>query len=337
MRGDEGVPSLLSWSPAASLSRFWKRLASLRFGGPELGGRFALVVFALAAMAITRTVSFADTMASDKDLPSIPPMLWLFHRVDGMFLPFGNKLPSLNTVQQVQFVCLVVSLALFILVARATLPSWIKRHYRPLAYVALVLAALLTVLDVQGLLPFTVVTGSQHYGNDAITVTACATNSIVRGHNPYPSFDVAQCLYTHGEDGTKTTPLKAGTFSKYTIYPPKEALVSTFQHDLDFGVQHPREFESEFSYPAVSFLFPAIVSPLHLTDLSLLYLLVYIVMGALIVWKTPRGMPRRLALLAVCANAALGPTLISGSTDGLYTLLVLVAWIAKDKRWLSSS
>ena len=28
-----------------------------------------------------------------------------------------------------------------------------------------------------------------------------------------------------------------------------------------------------------------------------------------------------------CANAALWPTIVSGATDGLYSLLVLIAWI----------
>ncbi len=336
MRGDEGAPSLLSSSPAVSLRNAWSKLAGLRFGGPELGGRFALVVFALAAMAITRTVSFADTMASDSDLPSFGPMLWLFHRVDGMFLPFGNKLPNLNTVQQVQFVCLVISLALFILVVRRSLPSLVRRHYRPMVYAAIVLAVLLSLLNLQGLLPFTKVVGSSHYGNDAITVTDCAKNSMLNGHNAYSSFNVTGCLNSHGEDGTKTTPLKLGEFSRFNVYPTKQDLVRTFNRYLAAGVQHPPEFESEYSYPAVSFLFPALVAPLHLDDLSLLYLLVYAAMAVLIVRLTPRGTPRRLVLLAVCANAALGPTLVSGSTDAVYTLLVLVAWIAKDKRWLSA-
>ena len=336
MWDDEGALTSHSSSPSALLSNLWKKLANLRFGGPELGGRFALVVFALAAMAITRTVSFADTMADDSDLPPIPPLRWLFHRVDGMFLPFGNKLPNLNTVQQVQFVCLVVSLALFILVARSALPSLITRHYRPLAYVAVVLASLLALLNLQGLLPFAAVAGSHHYGNDAITVTDCARNSMSNGHNPYSSFNVLQCLLTHGEDGTKTTPLQTGLFTPYKIYPPKQALDLVFSYRLSLGDKHPPEFESQFSYPAVSFLFPAMLAPLHVDDLSVLYLLVYVAVAGLILAKAPRGAPRRLALVAVCANAALGPTLVSGSTDALYTLLVLLAWVVKDRRWLSA-
>jgi uncharacterized membrane protein len=57
---------------------------------------------------------------------------------------------------------------------------------------------------------------------------------------------------------------------------------------------------------------------------------------ALIAWRAPNRSVRHLALIVVAANAALWPTVISGNTDAQYTLLILLAWATRDRRWLSA-
>jgi hypothetical protein len=335
MRADGRAPSLLSPSFFVSLRGLRARLAGMRFGGPELSTRFALVILALAAMTVTRCVTFLDQVPTD-ELPPWGPLRWLFHVADMAFLPGGNRLPNLNRVQQVQFGTLIIALVLFFLAARPRIPRLVMQWHRPLLWCAVLLTPLLVLLNLQGMLPFAAVAGSHHYGNDAITVTACGADELLRGHNPYVSFSVIPCLDGYGQDGTRITPLKAGAFAHYMPYPPRTQLLRVYEQDRALKLHHPVEIESYYSYPAFSFLFPAIFDALHLKDLSLVYLLVYLAAGALIVRDAPPGAARKMAVTALAANAALGPTLVSGSTDGLYTALVLLAWTSRERRWLSA-
>jgi len=286
-------------------------------------------------MAAARSLAFTVGAVPDRELPPIPPLRWLFHVADGLFLPGLSHL-NLNQTQQVQFLAIVVAIFLFYLAVRSSVPAILRRCYRPLAYVAVALATLLSVLSLQGILPFPLALGTQHYGNDAITVTSCATDDFVHWRNPYDSFNMPQCLSRHDQDGSKTTPLMAGSFKSLMPYPSRATLDAAFSAVVRQGIKHPPQFESYFSYPAASFLLPALFAPFHLSDLSLVYLLVYVALAVLVIWQAPAGAARWMSVLAVCANAALWPILQSGSTDAPYTLLVLLAWIWRDKRWLST-
>ena len=182
-----------------------------------------LLILGVAAMTAARTLSFIYAV-SDKSLPPVPPLLWFFHQVDKMFIPGANQLPTLSATQDVQAAALAISMALFFIAARATVPALLRRHYRPLAYVCLALAFLLEVLALQGTLPFPVAIGTHHYGNDAVTVTSCATDEFLDGANPYRAFRVVPCLNQFGMNGSKTTPLQAGAFKSILKYPTKQQL-----------------------------------------------------------------------------------------------------------------
>jgi len=285
MTDDGGMVTPLSSSLLAPFRHLWRRPIGLRFGGPELGVRFALVVFGLAAMAAARSLAFTVGAVPDRELPPIPPLRWLFHVADGLFLPGLSHL-NLNQTQQVQFLAIVVAIFLFYLAVRSSVPAILRRCYRPLAYVAVALATLLSVLSLQGILPFPLALGTQHYGNDAITVTSCATDDFVHWRNPYDSFNMPQCLSRHDQDGSKTTPLMAGSFKSLMPYPSRATLDAAFSAVVRQGIKHPPQFESYFSYPAASFLLPALFAPFHLSDLSLVYLLVYVALAS---GKRPQG------------------------------------------------
>jgi uncharacterized membrane protein len=137
-------------------------------------------------------------------------------------------------------------------------------------------------------------------------------------------------------NGSKTTPLQAGAFRAIQRYPSKQQL----DHEYDLAVAHdwqfPAEFESYYSYPAASFLVPAIAVALHVRDLSLVYMLCFIALVVLVVRRARRQTTKRLILLVATANAALWPIMVSGMTDAFYTLLVLIAWMTRKQRWTSS-
>jgi hypothetical protein len=335
MPDDGGALRQLASSVLIPLRRIWDNAARVKFGGPEIGARFALLIFGLAAITAARTISFVGAV-SDRRIPPIAPLVWIFHLADTMFLPGGNRVPTLNMVQQLQFVAIVVALAFFFLAARSTIPQILKQWHRPLARFAVGLAALLCVLNLQGIMPFPVALGSQHYGNDAIVVTSCATDVFLQNQNPYPQFDVIQCLHKNNQPAFKTTPLQAGAFKHIPVYPSRTQLEQQYFKAWLNQWKHPAEFESNYSYPSVSFLIPAIFVALHLHDLSILYLFCYLALAGIVIWRAPTRTARRMAAFAVCANAALWPTIVSGATDGLYSLLVLISWTTRKNRWASA-
>jgi hypothetical protein len=334
---DEGGPAIPHSSFFDHLPRrILHRLLSLRFGGPEVGARFALLFFGVMAMSAARNLSFVHSVP-DRSLPPIPPLIWLFHQADKVFLPGMNRLPNLSAVQDVQAGALALALVCFFMAVRSTVPGWLLRGYRPFAFAAFVLSIPLQLVTLQGVLPFPAALGTpHHYGNDAVTVTSCAVNSALDWQNPYRTFRVIPCLEANGMQGQKTTPLQAGAFKQIRIYPSRKQLNDEYGEALTHHWPFPAEFESSYSYPAASFLVPAIAVAVHLTDLSIVYLIFYLGIVALVLWRARNKVARRLTLIVVGANAALWPTIQSGATDALYSLLVMAAWITRDNRWLSA-
>jgi len=315
--------------------RIWRRIGSSQFGGPEIGSRFVLLLFGVVAMTASRALTFIN-LVQDRTLPPIPPLLWVFHRADTLFLPGMDRLPNLSAIQDIQAVALVIALFCLYLAVRCTIPRWLALHYRPFAFAALVVAAPLVVVDVQGVAPYPAALGTHHYGNDAVTVTSCAVDSFLAGRNPYRTFRVIPCLHENGMQGQKTTPLQAGAFKHTRIYPNRNQLDTEYQAALTHHWAFPAEFESYYSYPAASFLVPALAVAVHIEDLSIVYLAFYLGIVALVLWRARDRIARRLTLVVLAANAALWPTIESGATDALYSLLVMVAWMSRDRRWLSA-
>ena len=308
------------------------------FPGPELGARCSLLIFGVAALTASRTASFVGQAPSDRHEPGFPPLLWLFHLADALFLPWANHLPGLTAVAYLQFFTLAVSLVCFFLAVRSTIPAVLKRHHRPLITAGIPLAGLLVLLSVQGTLPYAQVLGTPtHYGNDAISVTSCATDAFLRGENPYSQFRVVPCLskfFDPKQVAIKTTPLQAGSFASITRYPTPQQLTRQFRQDQRRNVACPEEFECSYSYPAASFILPAAFVALHLQDLSVFFAVCYVAIALLVIWHSS-GWARWAALLIVAADAALWPTIDAGATDGLYALLVALAWTWRDRRWVS--
>src|SRR6185437_9266614 len=89
--------------------RIWRRVAGSRFGGPEVGSRFVLLLFGVVAMTAARALTFIH-LVPDRSLPPIPPLIWLFHLADTLFLPRMDRLPNLSAVQDVQMIALVIAL-----------------------------------------------------------------------------------------------------------------------------------------------------------------------------------------------------------------------------------
>lgn len=301
----------------------------------DLAARFALLIAGIAALTAARAVSFIAS-EPDRSEPPFPPLLWAFHAADMLFLPAANRLPGVTPILYIQCAALALALLCFYMAARARVPRPLLRFPRSLTVGALALTALLVPLTVQGTLPYRLVAGTaEHYGNDAIAATDCAVHLLLEGRNPYASFRSAPCLKRALREraAVKSTPLRACAFRAVRLYPSARELAAQFERVR--ARDHPCEFESYYSYPAIAILAPAIPAALGLSDESLFFSGCYLVVAIAVLWRARRG-ARPVALAAVLANAALWPTAIDGPTDSLYTLFLLLAWSLRDRRWPSA-
>ena len=322
----------------------WERAREM-YRDRDLAARSALLIAGVAGMSAARAVSFIHSVP-DRQEPGFPPLLWLFHQADMLFLPAVNRLPGQTPILYVQCLALALALCCFYLAARAVIPVWLLRHARPLGAASLALGTVLGLLTLQGTLPYGLLAGStHHYGNDATAATSCAVDDLLSARNPYSAFRMGPCLQRTfpGRDGTvpvqeaaiKTTPLRAGAFRHISTYPSPAQLDAQFSRAQRAHRAYPAEFESYFSYPSAAFLLPAMFVALHIHDVSIFFSLCYLAVAALILRRTG-GPARWVALLVILANAALWPTLLGGATDGLYALLVLSGWVLRDRRWASA-
>jgi hypothetical protein len=259
-----------------------------------------------------------------------------------------NAVPSLQgagpflgqrTAAVLMVVCLLTGLVCFYLACCTTTPHWLyrlwpHRHGLLISGVSATLCASGLSIGVLATLPLTILR-PDHYANDAVAATECATHLVVQGHNPYPTFNLVACFARHGLTGVYTTPLQAGPFTPIRIYPTQQDLLRTFarvQHD---HVRHPAMFESYFNYPAGAFLLPAPFAALGWHDMSTFYLLwAILAYGGLVRWA-PHGWRPWLLLLA-SANATLWTTIADGQSNVLDVFLIVAGWATWRRSWLSA-
>jgi len=174
----------------------------------------------------------------------------------------------------------------------------------------------------------------EYYWNDAIAMTDCSTDLFAHGHNPYKDFSLGDCFARLHMDGRFTTPLDAGVFAA-TGYPPHDFERLVFRIEQQSHVQHPAEFESYVSYPAGSFLLPALFYALGWHEMSTFYIACIVAAYLLPAWRAP---PRlRLWLLPIAlANVVVWDYAIHGYSEGLVVFLILAAWASWRRPWLSA-
>ena len=95
------------------------------------------------------------------------------------------------------------------------------------------------------------------------------------------------------------------------------------------------EFESKVSYPALSFL--TLVPFVIFKNYNVLpfYLLSYLLLVA-IAWKVTKSELRPWVLLLAMANIPMWSSAVGGNLDVFYTLLIVLAWLLRDRRWSSA-
>ena len=165
------------------------------------------------------------------------------------------------------------------------------------------------------------------YHNDAIALNECAARSLLQGRDPYASLDIFDC-YAVGQIGAdRTTPLKRGSFEDVTVYPSDGQLDAAWTaRERDGGNV---EFVSRPSYPALSFLLivPFVAAGI---DTNYVYLACLLLAIALLVWRAPAGL-RPFVLTGLLGASSLMAFTVGGSSDLLYALPLVVAWLERDR------
>jgi hypothetical protein len=168
------------------------------------------------------------------------------------------------------------------------------------------------------------------YHNDAIALNECAARLVLQGRDPYTDLDVFACYGALGIGPDRTTPLGRGAFADVATY-PTDAQMDQVWDQRASGVGANDEFVWRPSYPALSFL--ALLPMVSLGwDTNYLYVGCLLVAMALVMRRSPRTF-RPFFLTALFGAASLAAFTVGGSSDLLYALPLVVAWMYRDRKW----
>ncbi|HXZ04025.1 MAG TPA: hypothetical protein VEH81_04285 [Ktedonobacteraceae bacterium] len=171
------------------------------------------------------------------------------------------------------------------------------------------------------------------YSNDGTSLDTNAAILLVQGHNPYTDSNIINVVREFPIEAYWTTPLRVGQFANRLEYPSAYDFRSVLATDLKAGSAP--EFESKVSYPALSFLPLVPFIWLNIFNVLAFYLLCYIVLVA-IAWKIARPELRPWVLLLSVANVTMLISVSSGNLDIFNILLVIVAWLLRERGWWSA-
>ncbi len=171
------------------------------------------------------------------------------------------------------------------------------------------------------------------YSNDGTSLDTNAAILLVEGHNPYTDSNIINVIREFPVEAYWTTPLRVGQFANRLEYPSTSDFRSVMDTDLKAGSAP--EFESKVSYPALSFLTLVPFIWLSIYNVLAFYLLCYIVLVA-IGWKIARPELRPWVVLLSLANVSMLMSVSSGNLDVLNILLVVIAWLLRERGWWSA-
>jgi hypothetical protein len=171
---------------------------------------------------------------------------------------------------------------------------------------------------------------------DATALCHQATENFLDGNNPYAEANIVSAMTRFNIPIDKLTPLRQGGFAEVFPYPDTEQIAILQQEVAQNPEQIPPEFESKLGYPSGCFLLPAPFVLLGMSDLRLVYLIIFLPALAYVIWRAPPKM-RLLLAAAIVISLELWNSLAAGETGLLLFPFLLLAWILlRRKLWLSA-
>jgi hypothetical protein len=171
------------------------------------------------------------------------------------------------------------------------------------------------------------------YSNDGTSLDTNAAILFAQGHNPYTDSNIIQVVRQFPIEPYWTTPLRVGQFANRLNYPSQAELSSVLDTDLKAGSAP--EFESKVSYPALSFLTLVPFVWLNIFNVLSLYLICYIVL-VVIAWIVVRPELRPWVVLLSLANVSMWTSVAGGNLDVFNILLIVLAWLLRERGWWSA-
>lgn len=171
------------------------------------------------------------------------------------------------------------------------------------------------------------------FSNDGTSLDTNAAINLLQGRNPYTDSNLTELARRFSIQPNWTTPLRRGQFANRLDYPTMTEFQSVLDTDLKSGDMS--EFESQVSYPALSFLSLVPFVWLHDYNVLPLYLVSYLLL-IFIAWKVARPEIRPWVLLLAMANAPMWTSVAGGNLDIFYILLMVLAFLLRDRPWTSA-
>src|SRR5258707_3899668 len=171
------------------------------------------------------------------------------------------------------------------------------------------------------------------YSNDGTALDTNAAQLLLAGKTPYTSSSILDIAHRFDIQPGWTTPLRLGQFAGSLDYPSNVDIRSAF--DTALKANQAPGFEARVTYPALSFLTPVPFILLKISNVMPFYLLSY-VMLVWLAWKVTRRELRPWLVMLALANVPMLSGVMGSSLDLLYILLVVMAWLARERRWVSA-
>jgi len=171
------------------------------------------------------------------------------------------------------------------------------------------------------------------FTNDGTSLDTNAAILLLEGRNPYVDSNMLDLARKFPIQPDWTTPLRTGQLADRLQYPTIAELQSVLDTDMKAGTAP--EFESKVSYPVLSFLTLVPFALFKNYNVLPFYVLSYLVLVA-VAWKVSRPELRPWVLLLSMANIPMWSSTVGGNLDVFSTLLIVMVWLLRDKRWASS-
>ncbi|HTK09770.1 MAG TPA: glycosyltransferase 87 family protein [Ktedonobacteraceae bacterium] len=206
-----------------------------------------------------------------------------------------------------------------------------RRWQRFVLLLTIVLAALGSILFGRGLvLSFL----PPQFGNDGTSLDTNAAILLLQGRNPYTDSNMLDLARRFPIQPDWTTPLRKGEFANRLNYPTLTELQSVLDTDMKAGSAP--EFESKVSYPALSFLTLVPFTLVKGYNTLPFFILSYLAL-IFVAWKVIRPELRPWLILLSLANIPMWSSTVGGNLDVFYTLLIVLVWLCRGKRWQSAA
>src|SRR5579859_3974472 len=170
------------------------------------------------------------------------------------------------------------------------------------------------------------------FSNDGTSLDTNAAMLVLQGRNPYTDSNMLDMVRRFNIQPNWTTPLRLGQFANRLDYPTQSDSQTVL--DTDLKGNYAPEFESKVSYPALSFLTLLPFAIFKDYNVLPLYLLSYLLL-VWVAWKAAQPQLRPWVLLLSMANVSMWTSTVGGNLDIFCMLLIVLAWLLRDKRWLS--